>query len=333
MNLTFQDPQMLWLLCALPLLWLLRARRGPRAAIRFASIEPARSLAAAAKSRLGWLRWPLSMLSLAALIVGLSRPQLLDEQTQIKASGTDLVLAVDVSTSMDAQDMQLDGARADRLAAVKSVVERFIADRPNDRIGLIAFAGAPYLVSPPTLDHDWLQQNLARLHTGLVTDGTAIGSALAASVNRLRHDDAKSKTVILLTDGMNNAGKVQPSLAAQAAAAEHVKVYTIGVGSAGRAPTRVKDDSGAERIVMAEVDVDEASLRQIADSTGGRFFRATDTESLSRVYADIDAMEQTTRNIDRRVSVREQFQLPVMIGLGFLALSLVRRLALSPRLP
>ena len=333
MNLSFQDPQMLWLLCALPCLLLLHARRGRRAAIRFASVEPARALSSPAKRKLGWLRLPLSVLTFGALIVGLARPQLVNEQTQIKASGTDLVLAVDVSSSMDAQDMQVDGARADRLAAVKTVVERFIAERPNDRIGLIAFAGAPYLVSPPTLDHDWLQQNLARLHTGLVQDGTAIGSALTASVNRLRHEDAKSKTVILLTDGMNNAGKVQPSLAAQAAAAEHVKVYTIGVGSEGRALTPVKDDNGNQRMVMTEVDVDEDSLRQIAAATGGSFFRATDTESLRRVYADIDAMEQTTRSIDRRVRFEERFQLPVLVGLGLLALSFITTLALTPRLP
>jgi Ca-activated chloride channel family protein len=333
MNLTFHDPQLLWLLCALPLLLLLHARRGRRAAIRFASVEPARALSMPAKRRLGWLRLPLSVLAFGALIVGLARPQRVDERTQIKASGTDLVLAVDVSSSMDAQDMQVDGARADRLSAVKSVVERFIADRPSDRIGLIAFAGAPYLVSPPTLDHDWLQQNLARLHIGLVQDGTAIGSALTASVNRLRHEDAKSKTVILLTDGMNNAGTVQPSLAAQAAAAEHVKVYTIGVGSEGRALTPVKDDQGNQRMVMTEVDVDEAALRQIADTTNGRFFRATDTAALRRVYSDIDAMEQTTRNIDRRVSFQERFQLPVLAGLSLLALSFVTSLALKPRLP
>jgi Ca-activated chloride channel homolog len=330
---TFQNPQWLWLLCALPLIALLRSRRGPRASIRFSSVAAARELARSSRSRIGGLLLALRLLAAAAFIVALARPQIVDAKTRVKASGTDLVLAVDVSTSMDALDMTLHDKPDNRLDAVKSVVERFIADRPNDRIGLIAFAGAPYLLSPPTLDHDWLLRNLDRLHTGMVQDGTAIGSALIASVNRLRHEDAKSKSVIVLTDGMNNAGKVQPSLAAQAAAAEGVKVYTIGVGSNGQAMVPVTDDGGRRRMVMSEVDVDEPTLRKIADTTGGRFFRATDTESLRRVYADIDSMEKTTRSIDSRVTRRERFQWPVSIGLLLLGLNLLGGTLLRPRVP
>jgi Ca-activated chloride channel family protein len=213
------------------------------------------------------------------------------------------------------------------------VIEKFIADRPNDRIGLVAFAGAPYLVSPPTLDHGWLLKNLERLQTGMVQDGTAIGSALTAGVNRLRQGDAKSRTVILLTDGVNNAGKVQPSLAAQAAQAVGVKVYTIGVGAEGRALMPLSDEQGRTRMVMTDVDVDEPTLRKIADTTGGRFFRATDTASLERVYADIDAMEKTKHTVESQVTQHERFQWPALAGLGLLGLELLSGIALGRRLP
>ena len=153
---------------------------------------------------------------------------------------------------------------------VKSVVSKFIAARPNDRMGIVAFAARPYLVSPLTLDHAWLEKNLGRVTTGMGEDGTAIGSALAASVNRLRQSDAKSKVIVLLTDGVNNSGSVQPLLAAKAAAALGIKVYTIAVGGEGRAPIPIVDEAGRKRIVMGEVEVDEATLRGIADDDGRR---------------------------------------------------------------
>jgi Ca-activated chloride channel family protein len=330
---TFHTPELLWLLCALPVLAVLRARRGPRAAITYSSIEVAREVAHSTKSRpLGWpsaLRW----LAAAAFIVALARPQLNHTQTRVEASGTDLVLAVDVSTSMEALDMTADGQPSSRLAAVKPVIQKFIEDRPNDRIGLVAFSGAPYLVSPPTLDHGWLLRNLERLQTGMVQDGTAIGSAITSGVNRLRQGDAKSKTMVLLTDGVSNAGKVQPTLAAQAAAAEGVKVYTIGVGSEGRALMPLADEQGRRRMVMTDVDVDEPTLRKIADTTGGRFFRATDTASLERVYADIDAMEKTKRTSESQVTHQEEFQWPALAGLGLLGLELLSGIAFGRRLP
>lgn len=330
---TFHDPQLLWLLCALPMLALWRARRGARASVTFASVSVAREVGRTVKSRAAGLVFALQLAALGLLVVALARPQIVRATQQVHASGIDMVLAVDVSSSMDAQDMSVGGEPSDRLSAVKPVVERFIADRPNDRMGLVAFAGAPYLVSPPTLDHAWLSQNLGRLHTGMVQDGTAIGSALTASLNRLRHETSKSKIVILLTDGMNNAGPVQPSLAAQAAAAMGVKVYTIGVGAEGRALMPVTDERGHKRMVMTEVDVDEPTLRKVAETTGGRFFRATDTQSLQRVYADIDAMEKTTRTLDTQITRSERFHWPALLGLALLGLPLLSAPLRRPALP
>jgi Ca-activated chloride channel homolog len=184
------------------------------------------------------------------------------------------------------------------------------------------------LMSPLTLDHDWLLQNLDRLRPGLIKDGTAIGSALAASVNRLRDQQSKSKLVILLTDGQNNTGKIDPALAAQAAQALGVKVYTVGVGSKGEAPLPVTDDHGHTRIVMTKVDVDEGLLENIAKTTGGRFYRATDAGSLGRIYSAIDSLEKTTRTLKRYQHHEERFAwlvLPAMLLLaGEIGLGLTR---------
>jgi len=315
---TFAHPHLLWLLLILPVLALLRARRGPRAAIRYASVAAAQAVGHTARARVGgWL--PYARLPAAALlIVALARPQISHASTKVTASGVDMMLALDVSGSMQALDLRLDGARADRLKVVKSVVTKFIDARPNDRMGIVAFAGRPYLISPLTLDHDWLQKNLARVAIGSVEDGTAIGSALAASVNRLRHSDARSKVVVLLTDGVNNAGSASPLMAARAAAAEGIRVYTIAVGAEGRAPIPVVDDSGRRRIVMGEVEVDEQTLRDIAQTTGGAFFRATDTDSLQAIYARIDALEKTTRSVNHLERRDERFAWAAVPGLALL---------------
>lgn len=315
---TFAHPHVLWLLLALPVLAILRARRGPGPAVRYAAVATARPLARSVRARLGgWLPY-LRLPAAALLIVALARPQAAHVREQVKSSGVDMMLALDVSGSMQALDLKLDGERADRLTVVKSVVSKFIAARPNDRLGIVAFAGRPYLVSPLTLDHAWLDKSLDRVSIGTVEDGTAIGSALGAAVNRLRSSDAKSKVVVLLTDGVNNAGSVQPSLAAKAAAALGVKVYTIAVGAQGRAPIPVVDGDGRRRIVMGEVEVDEKTLRNIADTTGGAFFRATDTDSLLAVYRRIDALEKTTRTFDRDERREERFAWAAMPGAALL---------------
>lgn len=319
---TFATPSLLWLLLALPVLALLRARRGPRAAVRYATTELVREVGRTTRSRLGVLLPYLRLPALALLIVALARPRVTHASASVKASGVDVMLALDASGSMAALDLSLDGKTADRLSVVKSVVGKFIDQRPNDRIGMIAFAGAPYLVSPLTLDHDWLERNLARVELGTIQDGTAIGSALSSAVNRLRTSDAHSKLVILLTDGVNNTGKVQPLLAAEAAAALGIKVYTIGVGSAGQAPMPVTDEHGHRHIVMADADVDEATLGAIAKTTGGAFFRATDTESLEAIYARIDALEKTTREVSHYERHDEKFAWALIPGLGLLVAEL-----------
>jgi Ca-activated chloride channel family protein len=313
---TLAHPHLLWLLVALPLIALLQSRRGPRAAVRYASVATARAVSRTSRSRLGHLLPYLRLPAAVFLIVALARPQISHAHSKVEASGVDMMLTLDVSGSMQALDLQLDGKRADRLTVVKSVVSRFIAARPNDRMGIIAFAARPYLVSPLTLDHDWLDKSLSRVSTGTGDDGTAIGSALAASVNRLRQSDAKSKIIVLLTDGVNNAGSVQPALAAKAAAALGIKVYTIAVGAEGRAPIPVVDDAGRKRIVMGEVEVDEATLRGIAETTGGAFFRATDTDSLVAIYQRIDALEKTVRTLSKFERREERFAWAAIPGLA-----------------
>ena len=290
----FLYPDLLWLLALVPLLMLWRGRAGATPAIRYSSVASARALGAKSRSRIGRiflsLRWP----AMTLLILAIARPQFGRSTTETQASGIDLMLAVDVSGSMASLDFKVDGKPANRLDVVKSVVAKFIEQRPNDRIGLIAFSGAPYLVSPLTLDHDWLLTNLQRLHNGMMEDGTAIGSALAMSTERLVEQSGKSKIVVLLTDGMNNAGKANPEVAADAARALGVKVYTIGAGAKGEAPFPVTDARGTH-LEMIKTDVDEPTLQAIATKTGGAFFRATNTASLARLYDDIDHMEKTTR--------------------------------------
>jgi Ca-activated chloride channel family protein len=316
----FLYPTFLWLLALLPLIAILRGRRGEVAAVKFSSADIAREVAREIRSRAGRWQLPLTLLALALLIVGLARPQFGRSTTTVQASGVDMILAMDCSGSMEALDFKVDGQPMSRLDVVKWVVSKFIDARPNDRIGLIGFAGAPYLVSPLTLDHDWLQQNLERVKVGSVEDGTAIGSALATSVNRLRDQPSKSKIVVLLTDGQNNAGKIIPETAAQAAKAMGVKVYTIAAGVRGEAPIPVTDEFGNKRLAMAQVDVDEETLKKIAAETGGKFFRATDTESLKNIYAEIDRLEKTTHQLKKFEHHTELFAWAVVPAIAVLGL-------------
>jgi Ca-activated chloride channel homolog len=329
----FLYPELLWLLALLPLLALLRGRRGTVAAVKYSSAEIARQVARETRSRAG--RWinTLSLLAVGFVIVGLARPQLGRSTSSVEASGVDMVLALDCSGSMEALDFKLDGQPTNRLDVVKSVVSKFIDARTNDRIGLIGFAGAPYLVSPLTLDHDWLQQNLERVQIGAVEDGTAIGSALAASVNRLRDQPGKSKVVVLLTDGENNMGKIAPETAAQAAKALGVKVYTVAAGVRGEAPVPVTDAFGNKRLAMAKVDVDEETLKKIADATGGKFFRATDSDSLKNIYAEIDRLEKTTHQMKKFENHSELFAWAVVPALALFGISFGLQQTRFRRLP
>jgi Ca-activated chloride channel family protein len=318
----FLHPQLLWLLALLPLLALWRSRRGPVAAVEYSNADLARQVARETRSRAG--RWlvALPLAVLALLIVGLARPQLGRSNSTVQASGIDMMLAVDVSGSMKSLDFKVDGQPVSRVDVVKSVVGKFIEARPDDRIGMIEFAHSPYLVCPLTLDHDWLLRNLDRVQIGSIDDGTAIGSGIAACVNRLRDQPGKSKVVVLLTDGQNNCGKVSPVMAAEAAKALGVKVYTIGAGVRGEAPMPVTDAQGNTQIVMIQADVDEAALQQIATETGGKFFRATDTDSLKKIYAEIDRLEKTTHPLKKFESQRELFPWALLSALCLLGTGL-----------
>jgi Ca-activated chloride channel family protein len=324
----FANPEYLWLLLLLPLLMLWRGRRGEAAAIMYPSLETARQVGGIFRSSAGSWLFFFRMGALALAIIALARPQEGNTRTQIEASGIDIMLSIDVSLSMEALDFEVNGEPVSRLTVVKNVVSQFISDRPADRIGMTVFAGQAYLVSPLTLDHDWLLKNLERVDTGIGEDGTAIGLGLVSALNRLRGSNAKSKIVILLTDGVNNTGKVSPLTAAEAAKALGIKVYTIAAGTRGRVPVPVRDKMGRGRIAMIEADVDEATMEKIAQETGGRFYRATDVRSLRRIYAEIDKLETTPRMVKRMENYREMFiwaLVPAVLLLGLeVSLALTR---------
>ena len=312
----FAHPEWLWLIpLCLPVV-LAMGRAGGLPAITLGSTAVAEKVGRPGRGRFGWIRGILRFLALASLLVALARPQLGETTTSVQASGVDLMLAIDVSGSMEARDMD----DRSRLEVVEEVVADFVEARPNDRIGLVAFAGAPYLVSPLTLDHDWLQLNLDRLDTSLVDEpGTAVGSALASATSRLTREEAESRVVVLLTDGASNAGSISPELAAKAAATQDVTVHTIGVGRTGRATIPGPDG----RPVVADVQVDEATLQAIADTTGGQFWRATDADALASIYDRIDQLEKTTRELQRFEHWDERFAWPALGGLGLLGLELL----------
>jgi Ca-activated chloride channel family protein len=310
-----------WLLAGLAaLLLLLPRRRRPvrEPAVRFPSLDVLRAVAPGGAGRRRLWLGGLRAVTLGLVVLALARPQLGTAETTVHREGVDVVLAVDVSGSMLAEDFQLDGRRVSRLDAVKDVVRQFVGARPQDRIGLVLFAARPYTQAPLTLDHGWLLQNLARARVGMIEDGTAVGSALAAATNRLRASSAPSKFVVLLTDGQSNAGNVTPQTAADAAAALGIKVYTVGAGSQGMAPYPVKDFFGNTVYRPIRVDIDEATLKQIAKTTGARYFRAADTETLRRVYEEIDQAEKAPFEAPEFLDYREVYPWLLWPALGLL---------------
>jgi Ca-activated chloride channel family protein len=322
----FAHPWLLFLLLLVPLVALLQGGRGAAPAVVFSSLRPLLDLGKTRRSRMGGWLTSLLLLALALLIVALARPRQGKTISQVQASGIDIMLALDVSGSMQAEDFTIGGERANRLEVVKQVTQKFIEGRPNDRIGIVCFAGRPYLVSPLTLDHGWLLQNLERVRMGMVEDGTAIGSAIASSANRLKDKgDAKSRIVILLTDGDNNSGKVPPLTAAEAAKALGIKVYTIGAGTRGYAPMPVQDMLGRKVYRNVKVDMDEESLTKIATMTSARFYRATDTKTLNQIFEQIDKLEKSTVEMNQYTQYRELF--PWFLGAGFAVLALQMALA------
>ncbi len=330
---SFAHPWLLLFLLALPLLALLQGGRGAAPAVVFSSLRPLHALGRPRRSRIGGWLATLLLAALALLIVALARPQMGRTISKVQASGIDIMLAIDVSGSMYAEDFTIGGERANRLEVVKQVTQKFIEARPNDRIGIVCFAGRPYLVSPLTLDHDWLLQNLERVKIGLVEDGTAIGSAIASSANRLKDKDAKSRIVVLLTDGDNNAGKVPPLTAAEAAKAIGIKVYTIAAGTKGFAPFPMQDAFGRRVYRNMEVKVDEETLKKVAEVTNAKFYRATDTKTLNQIFEQIDKLEKSTVELSQYKQYRDLFPWFLGSGFGLIALQLVLAETVGRRLP
>jgi Ca-activated chloride channel homolog len=309
-------PYVLLLLLALPLLAWLQGKRGRQTAFLYSSVGLLKGWSGAVRSRAGAILAALRWLALGLLLVGLARPQLTENETNVKASGVDMVLVVDLSGSMRSLDFELNRKPVNRLAIAKDVLKKFIARRPNDRLGLVAFAGRAYIASPLTLDHEALLTNLDRLEIGMIEDSTAIGSALATSLNRLRDLKSKSKIVILMTDGQNNAGTISPATAAEAAKTLGVKVYTIGVGTHGTAPMPQRDWlTGREVLVRVPVDIDENTLKAMADKTGGKYYRADSSETLRAIYAEIDQLEKTEAVVKKYVRRHERMAWFVLPGL------------------
>ena len=334
-GITFANPWLLLLLAIIPILAFLRGQRGGAPTVVFSSTEAFRSLGRRVQSRAGNFLTGLLFLALALLIVAMARPQKGKTLNQVEASGIDIMLLVDVSKSMLSEDFTIGNKRANRVSVIKKVTEKFIEQRPNDRIGIIAFAGRPYLVSPLTLDHDWLQRNMERVQIGLVEDGTAIGSALASAANRLRGDkSAKSRVIILLTDGDNNAGKISPATAAEAARAIGARIYTIGAGTEGDAPFPAgRDFFGQPQYQMVHFPIDAASLKQIADIGNGQFYRATDTKSLEAIYAQIDKLEKTSFDLKQYRQYRDLFPWFLAAGTALLLIQVTLSQTVWRRLP
>ena len=323
----FRHPLFLLLLLLVPaLVWLRHARR------RQAPLAFSDGAALLGLPRSPWLalrKLPpvLFAAGLVCLVAAAARPQKGMSESRVETEGVDIMLVVDTSTSMRAEDFSTATKRMDRLDAAKSVLAQFIQARPDDRMGIVAFAAMPYTIAPLTTDHAWLMLQLDRLQTGMLEDATAIGDAIASGVNRLRDSQAKTKLVILLTDGINNAGRLTPPDAAQAAAALGIKVYTIGAGSdQPRA-------AGIFGLMQGGNEIDEAALKKIAEITKAQYFRATDLKSLEETYRAIDQMEKTKIELDQYTRYEEKFAPFLALGLLCLALETLLGFTRLGRLP
>lgn len=289
MNITFANPEMLLLLIAVPLLavWYYYRLQAKESDVRYSTLMPFAGSRQSLKERLRHLPFILRMLVVSLAVIALARPQTTSKGENVYSEGIDIILALDISGSMLAEDFQ-----PNRIEAAKSVAQEFITGRTNDRIGLVIFSGESFTQCPLTVDYEVLKSLIKPLKSGMIEDGTAIGLGLANGINRLRESKAKSKVIILLTDGVNNRGEIDPITAAQIAQSFGIRVYTVGVGTAGEAPYPVQTPYGT-RYQMVPVEIDEKVLRQVAEMTDGKYFRATDNRKLRAIYREIDALEKT----------------------------------------
>lgn len=315
-NIEFANPQFFWLLLLLPLalLWYFFKRKDETAALKISSIKGFTISSLAVK--LKPLLFVIRLLSLAAIITALARPQIEDISTRTKTTkGIDIVMAIDVSSSMLARDL-----KPNRLSALKEVAGDFIKQRPNDRIGLVGYAGESYTKTPITSDKAIVLAALKEITFGELEDGTAIGMGLATSVNRLKESKAISKVIILLTDGVNNSGFIEPKTAANLAIEFGIKTYTIGLGTNGNALTPVTyNRDGSFRYGMRQVEIDEELLKEIASLTGGKYFRATNNEKLEEIYDEINKLEKTEIEEFKYYKYDEKFR-PLILLAGALLL-------------
>ena len=328
--LRFADPAYLLLLLAVPLLvwWYVAGGRSRTGSLRYSSLA---SIARAGGRRTGRHRhalFVLRSLGLVALVVAFARPQTGVTAENVTTEGIDVVLALDLSTSMLAEDLE-----PNRIEAAKAVAADFVAGRRNDRIGLVAFAGDAFTQVPLTLDYGIVTTVLGELETGILEDGTAIGMGLATAVKRLQDSSAESKVIVLLTDGRNNRGEIDPVTAAQMAAALDVRIYAIGAGAQGVARVPVDDPLFGRRYAQMRVDVDEPTLQETADLTGGRYFRATDRSSLEEIYAEIDALETTEMEVEQFTRYGELFHVPLLAGLALLLLEITLARTVLRKIP
>ncbi len=329
-NIHFAYPYLLLLLVLVPLLWWWRRQGGERWHVRMRVAEwPEHVALASWRGRLRDLLFYFRLLALSLLLLALARPQYVQKKEKVKADGVDIMLVMDISSSMLSRDF-----KPDRLEASKLMAQRFADQRPYDRIGLVAFAGEAFTKSPLTTDKEVLKKFLGELSVGQLEDGTAIGMGLATAVNRLKDSKAKSKIIILLTDGVNNAGYIQPETAAELAQSLGIKVYTIGVGSTGMALTPVSRDLRGEYIFdYAAVEIDEQLLRHISKLTGGQYFRATDEEALKRIYDEINRMEKTKIEVFSFTRRKEAFHPLVFLAICLLSLDFLLRQTILRSLP
>ena len=289
----FKDPWLLLFILVVPLLVIFALRRSGRSDFIFSSEELVKDLKPTLRARMSNSTYILRGLAVTLLLTALARPQSVLEGTRTVSEGVDIVLALDTSTSMLAEDFKAGPRRVNRFDIVKQVVKEFIGKRKDDRIGMVAFAARAYTVCPLTTDYEWLFENLDRVRVGMLEDATAIGSAIASSANRLRTSKTKSKVIILLTDGVNNAGTISPVVAAEAAKALKIKIYTVGVGTKGLVPYPFKDIYGRTVYQNIPIEIDEAVLKRIANITGGKYYPASDTESLRKIYDEINRLEKS----------------------------------------
>lgn len=330
----FNDP---WILLLIPIIWIVslalgRKKKSP--GIRFSAVSLFNGLNPSVKSFLSSNIIFFRLIALTLIVLALARPQTPVEDSFKRTEGIDIILTIDVSTSMLAEDFSTEKERYNRLEAVKRALPDFIDSRKSDRLGIVVFATRPFTASPLTLNHSWILKRIESLQAGKLGNRTAIGSAIATSLNRLRRSHSKSKVMILLTDGRSNAGDITPDTAADIAKALNVKIYTIGAGTFGSVPYPVLDSSGnITGYESVKIDMDEDLLRDIATTTEGRYFRVTDTDSLKKVYKEIDRLEKVYLQEKAYNEYNELFWIFLLFGLIILVGEIVLSNTFLRRIP